>query len=503
MRNEVNHEGMVTLSKVSFSYMSRTETSACGGGRNHEEAVLRDFSLDIRRGETILLTGPSGCGKTTALRLINGLIPRYYHGALSGEIMLAGESIRVRKLSEISRLTGTVFQNPRSQFFNADVMSELAFASENAGMPPGEILARISRSAAKLGIQHLLNASLFKLSGGEKQKIAQAAVDVAGPGIILLDEPSANLDYEGAAALHDLIKIWQEEGKTIVISEHRLAYLGDLPDKTLVMSGGRIVRFFEKGELMKAAPGELAESGLRTNVPEDPRSINLPDIQEGDRFITLGNFGFQYRNGIFRMKKSRYFGYDGIRIALGRITAVTGASGSGKTTFLNCLAGLEKSCRGIAEFGGCRLTGRERRKHCFLVMQDVNHQLFSESAEEELRLSLIERGLSPADEESLIAAALKQLDLEDCRDAHPMSLSGGQKQRLAIACALCSGRDFLLFDEPTSGLDYQSMLRVSDLLKQLRDSGKTIVVVTHDSELIRCCCERRVEIGGMPEAAKR
>lgn len=505
MSDETAEKVQISLRKVSFAYSSRTGEMASGSERavrNSSEVILKDFSLNVGKGETILLTGPSGCGKTTVLRLINGLIPRYYYGAVSGDILIDGESTSSQELCEIARRTGTVFQNPRSQFFNADVMSELAFASENAGIPSSVILSRISRTAAKLKIERLLDSSLFRLSGGERQTVACASVDIAGPGIILLDEPSANLDYEGAESLHDLVRTWQREGKTIVISEHRLAYLRDLPDRTLVLSSGRIVRAFGKGELRKTSPGKLADLGLRSCILEDPRSIAFPAIQEGDRFITLKNFSFKYRNGIFGRKELRNFGYDGLRIALNRITAVTGANGAGKSTFLGCLSGLEKNCRGFVEYEGRLLGNRERRNRFFLVLQDVNHQLFAESVHEELMLSLAGRDLSSAAKEELIAGVLKQLDLSQYADAHPMSLSGGQKQRVAIACALCSGREFLLFDEPTSGLDYQHMLSVSRILKQLRDSGKTIVVVTHDSELIRSCCERLVEIKGSAEESR-
>ena len=478
----------------------RTPATASDEACVHEKAVscedsciLQSFNLHLKKGEFVLLTGASGCGKTTVLRLINGLIPRYYPGKVNGSIEINGEDTTNRELYEISRSVGTVFQNPRSQFFNVDTTSEMAFACENQGIDPAEILKRISATAEKFHIEKLLNRNLFKLSGGEKQKIACGAADVQGAEVILLDEPSANLDYEAAMDLRGLIEKWIKDGKTIVASEHRLAYLWGLPDRLVIMKKGHIDRIMDKPELDTVTPAKLASLGLRTNVMENPMNVELPDIEDDDARITLRNFSFGYHNGIFRKSKySRNFSYDDVRIAVNRITAITGANGIGKTTFLNCLCGLEKNCRGIVEYDGRILDSRERQKKFFMVMQDVNHQLFSESIWEELKLCFTGRNISDSEKTKTATEVLKKLDLYEYRNRHPMSLSGGQKQRVAIACALCSDRDFLLFDEPTSGLDYEHMLSVSDLLKSLRDAGKTIVVVTHDSELIRCCCDRKI-----------
>ena len=482
-----NVTGTSETAKSGTADISENSESGTGG------RILNSFNLNLKKGEFVLLTGASGCGKTTVLRFINGLIPRYYPGKVEGCIEINGEDISGRELYEISRSVGTVFQNPRSQFFNVDTTSEMAFACENQGMDPKEILKRISVTAGKFNIEKLLNRNLFKLSGGEKQKIACAATDVTGTEVILLDEPSANLDHDASLDLRRLIEKWKSEGKTIVVSEHRLAYLWGLPDRLVIMKNGIIDRVMEKNELDTVTPEILASMGLRTNVMENPVNMDLPDIAEADTSISLRNFSFRYHNGIFRKSKySRNFGYDDVRIALNRITAVTGANGIGKTTFLNCLCGLEDNCRGVVEYDGIKLDSRERRKKFFMVMQDVNHQLFSESVWEELMLCFTGRNISDAEKDRTASEVLKKLDLYDYRDRHPMSLSGGQKQRVAIACALCSDRDFLLFDEPTSGLDQSHMLSVSALLKSLRDAGKTIVVVTHDSELIRCCCDRKI-----------
>lgn len=499
---------MLKLDNVTFSYASPAEKlTESVHPRNGEASdpetsregvqVLKNVSLEVKKGELVILTGPSGCGKTTVLRLFNGLIPEYFGGTVEGKVEIDGRDAGRMKVSEISLIAGTVFQNPRSQFFNADSTGEMAFACENRGMDPDEIERRILRTGEKLGMKKLLGRSLFRLSGGERQKIACGSVDVCGSEVILLDEPSANLDYAASESLHDLIKTWKNEGKTILVSEHRLAYLADLADRIVIMNKGIITGELNQEQLRRLSSRELGTMGLRGCVPEAPESIPLPDVQPEDEVMTLSNFDFRYGCGIFSGKKnSETFHYDDIRIAVNRITAVTGCNGVGKTTFLNCLCGMEKKCRGTVVHGTEKYDGPARLNRFFMVMQDVNHQLFAESVEEELMLCMVNSNSGREEKEARVSEILRKLDLYEFRQAHPMSLSGGQKQRVAIACALCSDREFLLFDEPTSGLDYGHMLSVAGLLKDLRDMGKTVIVVTHDSELIRSCCDRMVRISG-------
>ena len=204
------------------------------------ENSIDGVSLAIKKGETLLLCGASGSGKTSVIRLLNGLIPHYYQGDMTGEVTVNGLEIAKTQLYELAGIVGTVFQNPRSQFFSVDTDGEIVFGPENIGLAPDEIRARKESISRQMKLDKLLGKSLFELSGGEKQRIACASVAALLPEIILLDEPSSNLDMEAIKMLHDIICDWKRQGKTIIISEHRLWYLKDIADRVIYMDKGRI-----------------------------------------------------------------------------------------------------------------------------------------------------------------------------------------------------------------------------------------------------------------------
>nr|WP_314995522.1 ABC transporter ATP-binding protein [uncultured Treponema sp.] len=470
---------MVELKNVSFRY-------GAGNVECTYASSLKNIDLTVKTGECVLLTGPSGCGKTTILRLINGLIPHFYPGALSGNILIDGGSVKERELYDTALIIGTVFQNPRTQFYNVDTTGELAFGCENRGLPEQEIYTRIDRTVAHFRMASLMDRNIFRLSDGEKQKIACASVNVSEPKIILLDEPSANLDYTATLMLRELILRWKAEGKTIIAAEHRIAYLWDIIDRAVVLRDGEIVGEFTGNGKEELTQNQLTQMGLRTTVMESPAEMQMDSFREGDRPITLRNFHFAYHG-----EKKNIVDIPILQIAAGQITAIVGANGAGKTSFLNCLCGLEKRCKGTLEYEGKLYDSKSRKKLCFMVMQDTGNQLFTESVLDEVLISL-KKGT--ANEKETAMEIIRNLDLADFADRHPQSLSGGQKQRLAIACALASGRDLLLLDEPTSGLDYAHMKETAALLEKLRSMGTTILVVTHDSELIRSCCTRRITV---------
>jgi len=463
---------MIELKNVSFRYNQRGEADC-----------LKNINLSIETGQVILITGPSGCGKSSIIRLINGLIPHYYEGNLTGEVCVNGKRVSQLPLYEIAQLVGTVFQNPRSQFFNVDTTSELAFACENIGMEETKILERIHLTVEQFNIETLMNRNIFDLSGGEKQKIACAAVAVSETNIILMDEPSANLDAAAVEDLRHLIQLWKQHHKTIIIAEHRISYIWDLAERVILMQDGTITREIKSEEKKNIGEVDLKKYGLRALEREDVVSIQLPvsKCQHQEEMI-LKDFAFAYD------KRHPIFSFEKICIPTGEVVAIVGANGIGKTTFLHCLCGIKKGCKGHMIWGGKTYKRKARTKQIFMVMQDTNHQLFTESVLDEVLISMNEPDEVKARE------ILKEMDLLEYEDRHPMSLSGGQKQRVAIACAIASERKILLFDEPTSGLDYKHMIQVGHLMQKLKEMGKTILVVTHDSELIHYACTQVLQL---------
>ena len=468
---------------------------------------LNNVSLRVKDGETLLLCGPSGSGKTSIIRLMNGLIPHYYPGVVSGSITVAGKDVIKTELYELAGIVGTVFQNPRSQFFSVETDGEIVFGPENIGLAPEEIIERKKAIVEQLNLKALLGRSLFELSGGEKQRIACASVATLLPDIILLDEPSSNLDEEAIEKLHDIITIWTEEGKTIVISEHRLWYLMDLTDRVVFLEDGCIRHEWTGDAFAGLGLEEIRTFRLRPTVLKEcnamkkgNRTADMHDVGKGTSDgIVLRDFYFSYHRCPYIIRKKKFSETDGDGLVLcipelflpkGKVIGVVGRNGTGKSTFLRCVCGLENDYTGTVEADGVTYRGRRRIGFSYMVMQDVNHQLFTDSVRAEVVLSMKEK------DEEKCHEILHSLGLLAFRDTHPMALSGGQKQRVAIASAIAAGAKLLLFDEPTSGLDFAHMEQVGILLKQLADAGNTVLVSTHDPELLDMCCDVVLRIDG-------
>ena len=456
---------MISIDNVSFGYGEAQET-------------LSQVSAAIAPGECVLLCGASGCGKTTVTKLINGLIPAFTPGCrLEGRVEVDGLDPGTTPMYELARKVGSVFQNPKSQFFNLDTDSELAFGLENEGRTPEEIRKRVSDTVDALHLQELQARNIFSLSGGQKQLLAFGSVYAMGPEIFVLDEPTANLDQDAIARLHDQIAGLKRQGRTVVIAEHRLYFLTDLIDRALYLRDGVLERTFTREQFCALTDREREALGLRTLIPA---GCTLPaaapaGAKEG---LSVEGLTCAYR------KEPPVFQALSFSARPGEVVAITGPNGVGKTTLSRCLCGLIREQVGQIVLNGRPLNRKERQKAAFCVMQDVNHQLFSDSVWGECRMS------APDVPDSTLKGVLDSLHLLPFRERHPMSLSGGQKQRLAVATALLSEKPILIFDEPTSGLDYARMVEVSGVIRSLAQQGRIVLVVTHDQEFLQRACDR-------------
>lgn len=454
---------MIKIDHISFSY----------GEENENTGGVRDIDLNIEDGQFVVLCGESGCGKTTITRLINGLIPHYYEGQMAGEVWVNGEKVSEQPLYDTAAVVGSVFQNPRSQFFNVDTTSEITFGCENLGQPEKDIRERFAKTVRDFRLETLMDRNIFHLSGGEKQKIACAGVSIMEPDVLVMDEPSSNLDAASILDLRKILAFWKSQGKTIIVSEHRLYYLRGLADRFIYLAEGQVSRDYSAAEFEQLTEQQRSNMGLRTFALERLLPPVLP--QQEKTALALHNFRFAYKN------EPETLHIMDCEIPTNRIVGIIGNNGAGKSTFSRCFCGLEKRCGEIV-WNGRKYRPKDRLSTCYMVMQEVNHQLFTESVLDEVLISMEEENQERAEE------ILNRLDLLAFKDRHPMSLSGGQKQRVAIASAIASKRSILFFDEPTSGLDYRHMKEVANVLRQVRDAGITVYVITHDLELILDCC---------------
>lgn len=460
---------MISFQNVIYSYQE-----------NGEPKSLDSVSLEVNDGECILLCGKSGCGKTTMTRLLNGMIPNFYEGKLQGAVLLDGKNLFHLPMYEISKRVGSVFQNPRTQFYTVNTTSEIAFGCENLGMELEEIAARVKQTAEDLEIEYLLNRNIFNLSGGEKQIIALAGIYAMSPQVYVLDEPSSNLDIQATRKVQKILSLLKQQGKTIIIAEHRTYYLKDLVDRAVYMENGKIVREYTMSELAHLTHEEQLDSGIRTvdllSYPIIPR----PKPKTGHTIEIKDIHCFYGQTEALSIPE--------LSIPSGRITAIIGTNGAGKSTFVSWMCGLMKKAKGTFLLDGKKQNAKDRVRQSYLVMQEVNHQLFSDSVREEIVL-----GHRDPSEDSL-QEIMEALDISGFSDRHPMTLSGGQKQRVIIASAMFCGKKILYFDEPTSGLDFSHMMQTCQLLKQLQREDVFLFIITHDYELITSVCDSVIHI---------
>ncbi|MBE1492836.1 ABC transporter ATP-binding protein [Plantactinospora soyae] len=449
--------------------------------------AVRDVDLRVEHGERVLLLGASGAGKSTLLAALGGLLAED-SGEQEGTVEIDG--LDPRKARE---RVGIVFQDPETQLVMARAGDDVAFGLENRGVPAAEIWPRVELALRRVGFPYGLDRSTAALSGGEQQRLALAGVLALRPGLLLLDEPTANLDPAGASLVRDAVDAAMDDDTTLILVEHRVSEALPLVDRVVVLEPGGGVRADGHPEAVFAAHGPaLAAAGVW--VPGPPPASRRAVAPAGDVLLTAERLGLAPR-----------LAPTDLRVRAGEALAVLGPNGTGKSTLALLLGGLLRPGAGRlsateALAGRYARTAPHRWRAPVLagrigsVFQDPEHQFVSNTVFDELALGPRRTGQPEATVKSTVDGLLDRLRLDQLAGANPYTLSGGQARRLSVATALATAPRLVILDEPTFGQDRRTWIELVDLLAGLRDAGHGIVTVTHDIDFVSALADRTVSL---------
>lgn len=499
---------IVSMRDVQFTYLGE------------KQPAVEGIDLDIESGDFVLILGPSGSGKSTLVNLINGTVPKIFEGKLEGDVIVDGLNTREHKVSELATVVGHVLQDPESQIVNVLVKDEVYFGLENLRFPPDEIRERGDEAVSLLGIDDLMESDVFQLSGGQKQKVALASVLAMRPKILVLDQPTANLDPQSTRDLFALLGQLNEElGITIVIVEHRVDQIAEYVNKVVAMDEGRIVasgsprdvwsqslRRSELGlwtpqviELALELDGEFELATLPLTMDDACQvfSDHLPTESHG------GGIDFEPRrsNGdknevlvdirdltfMYEVNNVRALSNVDVEIHQGDFLALIGKNGAGKSTLSKILVKVLDAPRGTVFIEGRDI--RDMRLYDVTsvigyIFQNPDHQFVEDNVFDEVAYSLRVRGADEGTVKERVNEILEIFSLKQFSDLSPFALSRGYRRLLSVATMLVVDKKMIILDEPTIGQDQVSCARLMSLLDDLNKEGKTIVVITHDMRLI-------------------
>ena len=470
-----------------------------------QKDALSGININIRPGEIVLVTGPAGSGKTTFCSCINGLVPHYHEGELSGQVIVRSYDTKRARIGGLASLVGMVFQDPDSQLITSSVIDEVAFGPENLGVPRAEINQRVSEALSATRLIGFEEREPHNLSGGEQQACSIAATYSMYPEIYVMDEPLANLDPAGRLqVLQVLIDVVKQRQKTLVIVEHSLEEVLPLMDRVLVMDDGRIVRDGTVGQVL--AGGDIPRVFTRPALVRladkfglDPKTFSakqfyddlnsrkpLGVIEVADTppasprsskpIIEFQNVYYSYKGEHAALRGVNLTVYDG------ELVAILGRNGSGKTTLVRHIIGLLQPAQGKVLVAGKDVAVTptyELTQEIGFCFQNPNHQLVAFNVRDEMTFGLKAHNIDPAEFDERIHRALELVNMLDILDAEIFDLGKGQKQRLALASVLTLNPKILVIDEPTTGQDPQMTEEIFHIIKNLNELGTTVIMITH------------------------
>jgi len=491
---------------------------------NKNEPALKDINIIIRDGEFVLISGPSGSGKSTLARSFTGIIPHFYGGKISGRVQVQGFDVFKEKTRTIAEKVGMIFQNPENQLFSSDVEREIAFGLENLNFPINVIKKRIEETLDAIRIAHLRKRSITNLSGGEKQKVAIASVLAMHPEVLILDEPTSELDPKSAEEVLTLIqKLNDELGLTIILIEHRLDRVIQFVDRIIIMDKGKIIR---DGPPRKVFSENLVHIGIHIppiiricndlkdlnilveNIPltvrESRESLStilnnlilkssfqnhfkqtfseyLQKFEKNPPLVEFKNVSFSYE------PNNRVLKDINLKIYEGEFISIIGRNGSGKTTLLKHINGLLRPQKGKVIINGIdtrKKSVAQLARMVGFIFQNPSIQFYQDTLEEELIFGLKNFNYEDDDIPGLVEEMLKKFDLEKYRTTYPRYLSIGEQQKAALASVLITNPKIIVLDEPTHGMDYKQKTIFLDYLNNYRKKGNSVILVTHDVESI-------------------
>ena len=500
-------EAMIELKDFSFQYKAQSEPT------------LKNLNLTIYKGEKVLIVGPSGSGKSTIGQCLNGIIPNIYKGTSSGQFLIQGKEAFDLSIYEKSHLVSTVLQDTDGQFIGLSVAEDLAFALENDMVELESMKSRVHTWAERLDLSKLLDHRPQDLSGGQKQRVSLAGVLIDESPILLFDEPLANLDPKSGQDIIDLIdQIHEEQGTTTIIIEHRLEDVLYRPiDRVILINQGQVLFNGEPDELLRKTL--LAENGIREplylttlrqlgqdisklanldkveKLPLGDLSVDIPSPHfekgaEAETILELGHLNFAYREGQPILKDLS------LTIPKGQRLAIVGKNGAGKSTLAKAICGFIQT-EGTYFSKGEDIKSdsvKERAERVGYVLQNPNQMISTNMIFDEVALGLRLRNVPEDQIESRVHQALKTCGLYEFRKWPISALSYGQKKRVTIASILVLGPDVLVLDEPTAGQDQRNYTEIMDFLDELHQKGHTIVMITHDMQLMLDYSDRAVVV---------